>query len=295
MEELRYQRKITQEEYLHDVVSQRQYYRYRKGESEVPFEIIEKLITKLGIPYIKLISQFIEETEKGKKLVQEYFNLVINKKSKEAERIFAKLDNNNLIDEDSVKLVKTGNIILNYNRGFFSKLELCTQLKENINYKVILKKEALHDFEIYLLGLIMEYSDIDRPIILEKLITILKNDSLYIGDNKVYLMHVYFWVIKHLGREKRYIELIEYANMAIYNAHKYFTFYCLNNFHYYKALAHKRLNQDTEFKEALYKAIIICVYQNNDKNTKFLETIKKDTGIDPIDFIKNNLDYFDNI
>lgn len=46
MENLRYERNLTQEEYLFDVVSQRQYYRYRKGESEIPLEIIDKLATR---------------------------------------------------------------------------------------------------------------------------------------------------------------------------------------------------------------------------------------------------------
>ena len=51
MENLRYERNLTQEEYLFDVVSQRQYYRYRKGESEIPLEIIDKLANKLKIPF----------------------------------------------------------------------------------------------------------------------------------------------------------------------------------------------------------------------------------------------------
>ena len=58
MENLRYERNLTQEEYLFDVVSQRQYYRYRKGESEISLEIIDKLANKLKIPYSRHIARY---------------------------------------------------------------------------------------------------------------------------------------------------------------------------------------------------------------------------------------------
>lgn len=287
MEELRYQRKLTQEEYLHDVVSQRQFYRYKKGESEVPFEVVDKLVKKLGIPYINVMIQFVDETKKSKKLVQEYFNLVVNKKHKEAECVFEEIDRNNLIDDDSKLLVKAGKILYTYNGGFFSKLELCTQLKENTNYKNMIKKEAYHDFEIYLLGLIMEHSEKDRPVIMKKLMNVLRDKKMYIRDNMVYMMQVYFWVIKQLGRDKKYNYVITYAEKAIWLSNKYYSFYCLNYFHYYKALAHLRLNQSNEFEDCLYKAIILCLFQNSDRSSKFMNTIYKDTGINGIDFVKS--------
>jgi len=287
LETLRYQRKLTQEEYLHDIISQRQFYRYTKGESEVPFEVIDKLIERLGIPYLNVITQFTEETKKDKKLVQEYFNLVMNKKYQEAECVFERIDKSNLIDDDSISLAKAGKAIYTFYKGFFSKLELCTQLKENMKYDMLIRKETYHDFEIYLLGLIMEYSEKDRPIILKKLIQVLTDKKMYIRDNMVYMMQVYFWVIKQLGRDKKYNKVIYVAEKAIFVSNKYYSFYCLNYFHYYKALAHKKLNQMIEFEEDLYKAIILCFYRSKDRDEKFVNTIYKDTGINGIDFVKS--------
>lgn len=285
MEDLRYQRKISQEEYLSNVVSQRQYYRYRYGESEVPSDVIYKLAGKLKIPYLKIISQFLEETEKGKKLVQDYFNLVIQKKNDQAEKIFTKIDKNNLIDDESTTLAKVGKIISIYNKGYYSKLELCTLMKEHMNYNDILKKEALYDFEIYSLGLIMEYSDIDRPTVLTKVKGLLKEGSIYIGENKLLLMQTYFWVVKYLGRGKHYEDVIEYASLAIEASHKFFTYYCLDYFHYYKALAHSRLGHKEEFEKELYKSILLSIYQTDEFGDNFLKTIQKDTGIDPYKFL----------
>jgi len=289
MEELRYQRKLTQEEYLDGVISQRQFYRYRKGESEIPFEVIDKLIEKIGIPYVKLISQFIEQSKTQKELVLSYFNLVINKKAEEAEEIFVLINNLKLIDKESTTIVKMGRIISSFNKGYFSNLELCIQLKENMNFNEMIKKETLHDFEIYLLGLIMEYSEPDRLKTLEKVMQLLKTDRILIGHNKILLMQVFFWIIKFLGREKRYHEVILFSDLAIVESHKNHTNYCLNYFHYYKSLAHLRLGQTEEYEKNLYKAIVICIYQSGDNNSKFINTIYKDTGVDAISFIKSKL------
>jgi len=286
MENLRYERNLTQEEYLFDVVSQRQYYRYRKGESEIPLEIIDKLANKLKIPYSRLIQQYMEEIQKGKKLVQEYFNLVINKKSKEAETLFTRISNKNLIDDDSKTLAKMGKILCDYHRGFYAKIELVTLLKEHMKYDELMKCEALHDFEIYLLGLVMEYSEPDREKTLDKLIHIFEQNKVLSGGNIVFNLQVLFWIVKNLGKMKKYIDLIRMSQYAIDYANDGFSVYCLEYFHYYKALAHFRTEDKISFSEELYKAIIICMYQAEDRRDKFFSTILKDTNINAYEFIK---------
>jgi len=287
MENLRYERNLTQEEYLFDVVSQRQYYRYRKGESEIPLEIIDKLANKLQIPYSRLIQQYMEEIQKGKKLVQEYFNLDINKKSKEAETLFARISDKNLIDDDSKTLTKKGKILCDYYRGFYSKIELVTLLKEHMKYDELMKCEALHDFEIYLLGLVMEYSEPDREKILNKLIYIFEQNKVLSGGNIVFNLQVLFWIVKNLGKMKKYNDLIRMSQYSIEYANNGFSFYCLEYFHYYKALAHLRTEDKISFSDELYKAIIICMYQPEEKRDKFFSTILKDTNINAYDFIKS--------
>lgn len=286
MENLRYERNITQEEYLFDVVSQRQYYRYRKGESEIPLEIIDKLSKKLKIPYPRLIQQYMEEIQKGKKLVQEYFNLVINKESKEAEMLFPRIGDKNLIDDDSKTLAKMGKILCDFNRGYYAKIELVTLLKEHMNYCELMRCESLHDFEIYLLGLVMEYSEPDREKTLNKLIHIFEQNKVLSGGNIVFNLQVLFWIVKNLGKMKKYNDLVRMSQYAIDYANNGFSVYSLEFFHYYKALAHLRTDDKISFLDELYKAIIICMYQPEEKREKFFATIIKDTDINPYDFIK---------
>ena len=285
MENLRYERMISQEEYLFGVVSQRQYYRYRYGESEVPFDVIINLASKLQIHFLKLLTQFIKESEQGKKLVQKYFNLVINKNNVQAEKCFNQINKRNIIDNDSRTLAKLGKIIFDHNRGGYSTVELCFLLKKHMRYTEMLKKDSLHDFEVYLLGLLMEFSLTDRNAILEKLIYLYINNKVLTGENRLYNSQVYFWIIKNLGRESRYEEVINFAKSAIDYCADEFSVYCLNYFHYYKALAHNRMGEISKFQDEIYNSIIVSLNQNTEKREKFFATILKDTGINAVDFL----------
>ncbi|MBU0997805.1 MAG: hypothetical protein KKE16_07165 [Firmicutes bacterium] len=284
MENLRYERKLSQEEYLYNIISQRQYYRYRYGESEAPFEVVSKLAERLQIPLLKIITQYSDDSEKGKKLVQQYFNLVISKKSAEAESIFLKINDNNMIDEDSRTLAKLGKILSDYNRRYFSKIELCALLKENMHFKEIMQRNSLHDFELYLLGLLMEYSQPDRDIILEKLIYLFDNKKVLLGGNILYITQAYFWIIKNLGRTNRFKEVILFAQNAIDYCRDEFSYYCLEYFHYYKSLAHQNLEEIECFRDELYNAITICMYYLPEKREKFFSQIQIDLEINPREF-----------
>jgi hypothetical protein len=51
-------------------------------------------------------------------------------------------------------------------------------LKVKIDYVNTMKKQILHDSELFILGVIMEYSDDDREIILNKVDQLRQNNKL---------------------------------------------------------------------------------------------------------------------
>jgi len=279
MENLRYDRKMTQEVYLDNVISQRQYYRYRSGESEVPFEVIVKFANKLQIPLLKLISSFQTYSEREKLIVKEYFDLVVNKRISEAKQFISKQKHLLLLDEETQIFYYVSQVLLNFFQNKISALQMIEQLKEKMGFEAVMKKEVLHDIEIYFLGLIMEYSDDDREIVFQKIDYLRKNNKLLFGGNPLLDAQVYFWIIKNLGRMNRYQELIAIANTAIEYTKKNYTYYLKEYFHYYKALAHFRLNQEDKFEEELFNTLLILYQLDEKRRQHFLEIIKKDTKI----------------
>ena len=289
MENLRYDRKMTQEVYLQDIVSQRQYYRYRTGESEVPFDVIIKFAIKLQIPLLKLISNYQSSSEKEKELVTQYYNLVIRKKLDEAKKIRIKVRNLSLLDDEIKIFYHISKLLLAFYTGEITSNDMIIELKKNINFENIMKKEVLHDSEIYILGIIMEFSEKDRDKIYRKINKLRVNNKLLLGNNPSLDAQVYFWIIKNLGRLNKYSELIAMAETAIALSKKEYTYYSLEYFHYYKALAHYELKETELFETELRNTIVILLFLDVYKRMHFFETIKKDTGITCKDFIIDRL------
>jgi len=289
MENLRYDRKMSQEVYLDNVISQRQYYRYRNGESEVPFEVIIKFANKLQIPFLKLISSYQIYSEKEKEIVQEYFNLVLSRRLIEAKQFISKQKSLMLLDDQTKLFYQVSRILFDFYSKKITNLQLIDKLKRLINFNDIMKKEMLHDIEIYLIGLIMEHSDDDRELIFAKIDSLRLNDKLLIGGNSLLDLQVYFLVIKNLGRMNRYSEVIEMADLALDYTKKNYTYYLKEYFLYYKALAYFRLDQKNRFEETIFSTIL-SLYQLDDfKRKYFIEMIKKDTKIDCKEFLEKNI------
>ena len=66
IEKLRAYRNLTLEEFLHDIVSIRQYRRYLSGDSTLSYLILDNLATRLGFSAEYVIMEL--ETEKIKQL-----------------------------------------------------------------------------------------------------------------------------------------------------------------------------------------------------------------------------------
>lgn len=280
MENLRYDRKMSQEIYLEGVISQRQYYRYRRGESEVPFEVIVKFANKLEIPLLKLISSFQSHAEKEKDIVRNYCYLIIDRRLVEARKYISKYGKMLLLDEETKKYYYLATVLNDYYLNKISLIEMIDILKAKIEFNSIMKKEILHDSELYLLGVIMQYSDEDREKIFKKINNLRKNDKLLLGNNVLFNSQLYFWITKSLGRLNKYKELIEIADEAIEYCQKNFSYYSLEHFYYFKALAYYKSDMKKEFEESLLKTVFVLLQRDQHKRDRFFEMIYKDTEID---------------
>lgn len=280
MESLRYDRKMTQDVYLHNVISQRQYYRYRNGESEVPFDVIVKFANKLEIPLLKLISTYHEYAAKETETVRNYFNLIINKQLKESKKLLKEINNLILIDDEANFFFNLSQVLYDFFAKKINEEEMIEKLKKTSKYDEVMKKELIHDNEIYILGVIMEYSDNDRNLILNKIQSLRNNNKLMLSGNVLLNSQVFFWIIKNLGRKNRFKELIDVADEAINYSEKNYSYYSIEYFYYYKALAYYYLGNTSNFEKSLTKTIIHILNINEKRRKHFVEMIKKDTNIE---------------
>lgn len=284
MENLRYDRKISQENYLDGIISQRQYYRYRSGESEIPFEVITKFAEKLNIPIANLLEQFDNEYSSEITKTLTFFHLVSNKDNDLAYKEYTTMKNHVFISAVNENFFNCSKVLLDFYANRIRQDDLVREISKMLDYPKVMKKSAFPDDEIYMLGLLMEYSDKDRKAILKKLYDVLRNNNNLLGGNVSAEFRVYFWMIKNFGKIELYHEVIEMCEIAIKKCEMNYMHYLLDYFHYYKALAHKRLGEEEAFEHHLVRAILNLEHRTPSVKQKFYEQIVKDTGIDPADF-----------
>ncbi|MFP4478716.1 MAG: hypothetical protein ACLFPM_04735 [Candidatus Izemoplasmatales bacterium] len=285
MDNLRADRKMSQETYLFDIISQRQYYRYRKGQAEIPFDVLNKLANKLDIPLLKIISSFQANAIAEKEIVNDLYKLVVRKQLSQAKLVFDKYDDFHFINSETQLIYFLSKVFYRFYRGEINTLDMIDILKDKIEYDQTMKKKILHDIEVYYLGVIMQHSNKDRNKILNKINQLRKANKLLLGGNTLLHSQIYFWILKNLGRSSRFEELLEVADIAIEEAKRNYSYHSLEYFYYYKALALMRTDQHLAFEEALTKTIYTLFLVDEFKRNKFFETIEKDTNIKVQEFI----------
>lgn len=284
MDSLRYERNLKQEEFLHDIVSQRQYYRYLSGQSEPPFNIIIALAKRLNLTLDRLVDNYIYTKDKNRKKVQHYFNLVLTRQFEKATKEQNEIQRITHLDDYSTIFFKLGIILQLFYNKKVSKLHLSHSIKNIIKFDKIIKHDSLQDVELYGLGLLMEYSEIDREIILKRVLKLYHDNKIMLTENRLYIAQMYFWIIKNLGRLHLFEKVIELSNKAINYCSMTHSIYLLPDFHYYKALAYYKLNNINKFKATLCDLSKLLQVCKKEKNILFKHLVLKDTNYD-IDLI----------
>ncbi|MFP4478659.1 MAG: hypothetical protein ACLFPM_04425 [Candidatus Izemoplasmatales bacterium] len=253
IETLRYKRKLKQEEFIDKVTSMRQYQRYRSGESQMPISIIYKFANKLNMNPRRLLLEYDEEIIKETEEVISFFNLVVSKKIVEANQKMAKFLNQRFIDDENLSFFDISKALLGFYAGSHSRFTMIQQIKKTIKYDLIFKETMLTNWELYGLGILLEYSQEDPKKILDKLISQQKGDMLYaLGRNLYANLQIYYWIVKNLGKLERYEEVIDNSTKAIDLCQRNYSYYSIHRFYYFRALAKYRLDQET-YKEDLNK------------------------------------------
>jgi transcriptional regulator with XRE-family HTH domain len=283
IEKLRYGRNISQEIFLEEIISLRQYQRYRSGQSIMPIEILEKMAVRLSIPINKLLSQFEEDKNDEAKTVMLFYNSVVFRNLNKAKEILSDFKDYVFIDEEKELLFNSAVLLYAYFRDKIAKVELVKKQAELINYPDILKNDIVTDAELIILGTIFEYGLTERERIVDKLTAFLDNTNIIITENNVFpYIQVIFWISKHFGRTHNYINVVKYCDLGIELNNKNRTIYLLEYFYYYKALVYFRDKESDKFEYNLYKCILLLENDNSiEKKSNFYDIIMKDLKLNP--------------
>lgn len=283
LEQIRSARNISQLSFVADVVSLRQYRRYLKGESDIPFNVVHQLTSKLGLKTDTILREFevakIEETKK----INTLYNLAVNYAHKEFAQMSKTISEEHIIEQTNLLLYKHSVTLNDYYRKAITLHQVKEMNIDLINYPYILDQGILNTIELLVLTFLIDVLPVDeRNRVIEKLSNYMSNPKIIIsGGNERVLTLILARLAKHSGILQSFDQVIRFCDIAIDRNRTLFSYYLMDYFYYYKSLAYHKLGDDENFKLSLNKVFNILEFEGNEnKFKKFVKLIDEDYDID---------------
>lgn len=288
-DKLRHERGYSQVDFVFDIVSLRQYRRYLSGASNLPQDVVNLFARKLGFKPEHIIIDFEAARIEESKIVTTYYNAVINNDEETLEKLEGTININKVIDRNNRLIFEFATHVRLFRQKQINEADLVARVKSLINYPDILKINRLSSAEVILMSTLLIYRSFDDKDALAKKLTSYVQDSSQVISG--YNERIRFLCLQRLadyfGTLGEFDKVIKLSSFAIDGLVQIKSYYLMEFFYYYMALAHYYLGQMEKHEEMVYRCHCILEAENNHaKSAKFKKRIEDDFHISLPEFIK---------
>ncbi|VEU82546.1 helix-turn-helix transcriptional regulator [Acholeplasma hippikon] len=288
LEKLRFLRGISQEDFTDGIISNRQYQRYVRGESPMPFHLINEFAVKLNIKKEDLILEFqnssIDETTR----VINYFSAVLNRDLEKIPVLKKKISREFLIELENKSLFKHAESV----EFFFDKKISTDQLRRNLfelcNYPDVLNRVPISLNDALILSSILNYTDTnDKSQIANKILDVIENPKYTFSAYQITTFNILtFNLAKYHGRNKEFEKCIEICKIGISFNQRKESIQNMIQYYYFQALCYKELQNTDMMKYCLFKCYSsINISDSEEKMQFYTKLIETDFNINFDEFI----------
>lgn len=296
LEQLRSARNISQEAFTQNVTSLRQYRRYLTGESDIPFPILDQLCGRLGVQTMNFIMEIEIARIEESKQIDKFYNFVVNSNESEIKRMKQEFAQKEFIEAENRMLYEHSVLLYEVITNKIDLESAAAETKNMVNFQNIHKQTAFTMTEMLILTSLLDLEK-DPAItnsIADKIEVVIEDQRVVVGSsiNSAYPL-VLFRLAKHTGKNKEFNKVLKYCELGITHALQNKSFYLLDYFYYFSALAYYRLS-DYEHYELMISRCYLALQLDDNKNKieRFEQLIERDFGIELSSFV---LDYLHNI
>jgi len=288
LERIRSARNISQEDFVSDVVSIRQYRRYLNGESDIPYPVMDVLCDKLGIQTITLLKELETARNEETAKIDQLHNSLFAQNFDLFDKLNSSINESEIIDPEN-KLFYN-HILLQYQlkQSLLNKVAYVEKSKELLGFPKFKKKTLYTMIEIHILASMLDYIESQKEVdsIFEKLIEQLSGDKLHLNDQYSHTVNIaLFRLAKYSGIKERYQDVIHFCELGIKRNIKKTNFYLMDYFYYFSALSYFRLGDLEMYEAMLFKCFNVLYFEDLKSNiVKFTRWINKDFDIAFEDF-----------
>lgn len=292
---LRFEKGLTQEEFVESIISLRQYRRYLNGTSNMPQDIIDSFSRRLGYrPHHVMLEFEGEKIQEGKR-VENLYNLIVNLDFLKAEKFMQEHPIEQFVDQENIELYV--HAVNNY--SFLTKkineTEFIKKTLELLDYPQVLDRTSMRINELIMLTSLIALNEFkDKERIADKLLYYADHTHrIYSGRNEGVLTYVLVQTAKYFGINKKHHKVIETCNRALKFNFEMKLSYLSDFLYYFKALSHYALGEIEEHEKCLFR--LYAALQADGSEAKFERFKRLVEGDWPISFHQFAKDYIDKI
>lgn len=265
IDRLRQMRNMSTEDFLDGIVSSRQYRRYISGDSTMSYLVLDDLSKRLGFTAENVLMELETEKIKQSQTIMAFYNAVLQKNQKEADRMLLEIDESELILETDLLLYKHGKLVYQHHFKHLQEELLIEETKKLLKYDELLKRQALSQSELHILITLFNYPSFKEPEAIAKKLASYLDDRLLIvtGHNIKIVTLVLEELSRYYSIVENYEKMLYYADEALKYCLKIKSYYLLETIYYFKAAAHHELGMFEERDLALKRLYGLLVSENN--------------------------------
>ncbi len=295
LEKMRFLRGISQEDFTDGIISNRQYQRYVRGESPMPYHLLDLFAERLNIKKEILLLEFETHEVKEIQLIYDYNNYVMSFNFEKAATLRKSIDNDFIIDPDNRFFFNYVKLMEMYLSKKSSLEHTRLELINSIDYPKILNQFAFSINEILVLSTLLDFVTKDEQTkIASKIESFLNNpDLVWTGNQAITLNLVIFRLAKFYGINDDHENVIRYCKLGLKYNKRTFSYKNSEYYYYFLSISYFRTNQLDLYSEAIVNCYFAIMIQENatSKIQQFTKYIKDDFNIDfknfVIDYLKN--------
>lgn len=283
IDRLRLYRNISQDTFLEDIVSARQYRRYLNGVSTLSYVILDKLSRRLGFNAEFVIMEVESEKIKQSLEVHKLYNAIVSKNKLAADLILKEIKKYPIYLESNELLYHHCLNMYDYHFLNLKQEVLIKKTKILVDFDTLLIKKVLSTTELLIMVNFFNFDQFEQiDLIASKLESYLKNDLMVVsGQNVKVIILVFEELSRYYSIKENYTKMYEYAILGINYANEVKSNYMLEALHFFAGAASFDLNEIDRCKKHLIQCYSFLMSEEKyEKMASYQSFFKDEFSID---------------
>lgn len=281
IDQIRQERKMSREDLCEDIMSVRNYQRFISEEVNVSNDKLNKIVDRLNLDFFTVSEIFRHRSENKYSKLHHIYHLMQSNSDKEAYEELQKIKVNKIESSYTKLFYKYLKIDLERQLGITPIDNSLEALQDLIDYPNILEYEVLNFIELNVLVILNTYfSKKEDHTVADFLYQFLLDDKLNAkGILTSFLPALYSSTAQSLGTFMEYKKALKIADRGLLECKKLQMYNSMHNLLFFKAIAHLKLNQQEESKDAV-KRLYTLLYTLNepDKDNEYFPILERVFG-----------------